>query len=244
MAYEVTKTIAGRGYRYRVERVRDPDTGKARSRWTYLGRVASAETAPPRARRSGARERLLEALERLLHDADFSAITAGAIAVEAGLAHGTFYRHFRDKRDALRAAFVRVRERRGPAVDMLRDDVETAAQARAALGAFVETVLGAKAFHPSLVRAYFALALRDEEIAKERRDRKAAAIGVVAGYLRALGSRGIARVDDPDATAACLVSLVDGLFRDAIADGVPVEEARVRAAVAMAQQTIADDHAA
>jgi hypothetical protein len=38
MAYEVTKLVNGRPYRYRVRSERDPDTGKTRNRWTYLGR--------------------------------------------------------------------------------------------------------------------------------------------------------------------------------------------------------------
>src|SRR5579875_1893773 len=116
MAYEVTKRIAGRAYRYRVESVRDPETGKRRSRWTYLGRAeGAAAAAPAPARRRGdARERLLDALERLLEARDLAGVTADAVAAEAGLAHGTFYRHFRDKRDAFKAALDRLRKRRGP----------------------------------------------------------------------------------------------------------------------------------
>ena len=39
VAYKVTKRIGGRAYLYRVESQRDPETGRRRNRWTYLGRA-------------------------------------------------------------------------------------------------------------------------------------------------------------------------------------------------------------
>ncbi len=135
MAYEVTKQIGGRAYLYRVESVRDPETGRRRNRWTYVGRADRSGAAAPARHRGpdGARGRLLDALERLLAERDFGDVTAGAIASAAGLAHGTFYRHFADKRAALRAALDRSRDRRGPLTAALRADVAT--EARGARGA-------------------------------------------------------------------------------------------------------------
>src|ERR1700740_3641603 len=104
MAYEVTKTIRGRAYRYRVESVRDSETGKRRNQWTYIGRAEGTATRPPAKRQSNARKSLLDALERLLATHEFGDITAGMIASKATLAHGTFYRHFRHKREAFLAA--------------------------------------------------------------------------------------------------------------------------------------------
>jgi len=239
MAYEVTKTIAGRGYRYRVESVRDVETGKRRSRWTYLGRVEvrpNSGAAPKR--RSDAGRRLLDALERLLETRDFAAVTADAIATEAGLAHGTFYRHFRDKRDALRAALERLREERGPGSEGLRDDVATAAEARAALRAMVERVLNSPAEHPALLRASYALVARDEKLACERRERKAHGGTVLARHLAALTARGLASVRDPEATAAALLAMVDGLFRDAVLDRSALDSPRIAAAAAIFDRAV------
>ncbi len=229
MAYEVVKTIAGRGYRYQVERVRDAATGKARSRWTYLGRVVpTAEAAPPRRRAGDARERMLDALERLLATRDFAAVTAAAIVAEAGFAHGTFYRHFRDKRDALRAALERIRAARGPVVEYMHRDVAGADDARAAFRAFVVSVLRSPAEHPALFRAYQALALRDPEIALERRERLATGTRTIAAYLTALTARGLADVPDPGAAAAAVLAMIDGLYREAVLDGYALDDQRVR----------------
>jgi len=229
MAYEVTKTIAGRSYRYRVERVRDPATGKARSRWTYLGRATpGAAAAPPRRRAGDARERLLDALERLLATRDFAEVTAGAIVAEAGFAHGTFYRHFRDKRDALRAALERIRAARGPTVEDLSREAGDAGEARAGFRAFVVSVLRSPAEHPALFRAYQALVLRDPEIARERRARLEAGTRTFASYLARLTARGFADVPDPQSAAAAVLAMIDGLYREAVLEGNVLDDPRVR----------------
>ena len=239
MAYEVTKVIAGRAYRYRVERVLDPETGKRRSRWTYLGRAGQALREPPAQRaRGAARGRLLDALERLLETRDFAAVTADAIAAEAGLAHGTFYRHFHDKRDALRGALQRVREQRGVAVDALDDGVATEEAARAALRALVERVLSSPAEHPALLRALYGLAARDEELARERRERKATGVRALAAHLDALTRRGLASVRDPEAAAGALLAMIDGLYRDAVLDGIPLDAARIAGAAAVFEAAV------
>lgn len=239
MAYEVTKTIAGRSYRYRVDSVRDPQTGKRRSRWTYLGR-AEGEPAgrPARRPRGDGRARLLDALERLLASRDFSALTADAVASEAGLAHGTFYRHFRDKRAALRAALERVRESGGPALDALAGDAASAAEARAGIRHLVGAVLRSPAEHPALLRAYYALSLRDEEFARERRERRAAASKRLSEHLAALRARGLATVSDPEATAGALFAMLDGFYREAVIDGAPLDEARIAGAAEVMERAV------
>ncbi len=239
MAYDVTKTIAGRTYRYRVESVRDPATGKRRSRWTYLGRAEGERSARPAPKpRGDARARLLDALERLLERRDFADVTADAVASEAGLAHGTFYRHFRDKRDALRAALERVRENRGPALDALADDVAGAAEARAGIRRLVESVLRPPAEHPALLRAYYALGLRDEEFARERAERKAAASKRLREHLDALRARGLTELGDAEAAAAALFAMLDGFYREAVLDGDPLDDARIAGAAEVMERSV------
>ena len=47
MAYEVTKQIKGRDYRYRVESRLNPETGRPATRWTYLGKLEGGELIAP-----------------------------------------------------------------------------------------------------------------------------------------------------------------------------------------------------
>jgi AcrR family transcriptional regulator len=238
MAYEVTKRIGGRAYRYRVESVRDPETGKRRNRWTYLGRAEPGKPRTERPRRSEARSRLLDALERLVATRDFGSLTADAIANEAGLAHGTFYRHFRDKREALLATLERLRERRGPWLAPIRDDVETSAEARAGIREMVESILRAPAEHPALLRAYYALSLRDAELGRERAERKAAANRRIGEHLTALQRRGLATVEDPEATAGALFAMLDGFYREAVVDGTALDDRRIEAAVRLTERAV------
>jgi AcrR family transcriptional regulator len=239
MAYEVIKTIAGRPYRYRVESVRDPQTGKRRNRWTYLGRVAGEQPPIARPKRRGdARERLLDAFERLLETRDFAAVTADAVATEAGLAHGTFYRHFKDKRAALRAALDRVRERMGFVVELLLDDVAGRVEARAGIRTFVETILRSPAEHPALLRAYYALMLRDEEFARERRERREGGVRILTDHLEALRARGLATLHHPGATAAALFAMLDGFQREALLEGTPPDETRIAGAVDVMERAV------
>jgi AcrR family transcriptional regulator len=239
MAYEVVKTIAGRSYRYQVESVRDPASGKRRNRWTYLGRVESEQPRTPAPKRRGdGRERLLDALARLLADRDFAAVTADAIASEAGLAHGTFYRHFKDKRAALLAAMDRIREQRGPIVRALRADVATRDEARAWLRRAIEASMRPPTEHRALFRAYVALVHRDEEFMRDRRERKAYATGVLVEQLAELRGRGLATLHDPGATAAALFAMLESFYRDVVLEETPPDEARIAGAVEVFERAV------
>jgi AcrR family transcriptional regulator len=106
MSYEVTKTIRGRDYRYRVESYRDPQTGKVRNRWHYLGK-GHGEAPPRRRARAGeTRANLTAALERLLEREPWSNVTALDIAAEAGVTPATLYRYFKSREAVLQACAV------------------------------------------------------------------------------------------------------------------------------------------
>src|SRR5947209_13602683 len=108
LAYEVIKRVSGRAYRYRVESFRDPETRRVRGRWTYLGRVDPADAGlPERPAKPSSRDRLLEAVARLLASGDAETLSAGSIAREAGVAYGTFYRYFTDRGHAVRETLLR-----------------------------------------------------------------------------------------------------------------------------------------
>jgi AcrR family transcriptional regulator len=239
MAYEVTKTIAGRAYRYRVESIRDPETGKRRNRWTYVGRTDSGQSAPaaPR-RRTNAKARLLDALERLLADRDIGAVTADAIASEAGLAHGTFYRYFRNKGDAVRAALDRTREKRVAIAERLRAETATAAEVRAGLREAIESSLRTPAEHPTLLRATYALIMRDAEFAAQHREQRAKGTRTLGEYFAEWTARGIADVAHPEATAGALIAMVDGLYREAMIDGTVLDDDRIAAALEVIDRAV------
>jgi AcrR family transcriptional regulator len=85
------------------------------------------------------------------------------------------------------------------------------------------------------------LSWRDPELARQRRDNRAAALARLAEHLAALRARGFADVGDPEATAAALLALLDGLFRDAVLDGVGPDAARIAAAADVIDRAVFPD---
>jgi AcrR family transcriptional regulator len=238
MAYEVTKLVNGRPYRYRVRSERDPDTGKVRNRWTYLGRGDAAGAQVAAKPRPNAREALLDALERLLDRSDPGEVTANAVSVEAGLAHGTFYRYFHNRVDAIRALTARLREQRAVELGLLDEPPSGVEGARVALRTWTAALLHARMQHHGLVRALYALAAQDEEIRTTLRERRDSNAQSLAGWLAALAERGIVTLPDAESTGAVLFSMLDGIGREAVAAGEPLEEHRLAAAIDLVERAV------
>lgn len=227
MAYEVTKRVGERAYRYRVESYRDPASTKVRSRWTYLGVVASDGSAPAPAKRAGAertRERLLEAFETLAREQSFRDVTAGAVANKAGVAHGTFYRHFPDKRALLLASIERVRRQ----LDATRPDfvspIGTREEERARVRDWLAAVFSRKGHNVGLFRAFMEAADLDEELRAFRTSRKAERVASLSTYFERLTEAKISAIDHPEALAGALTLMVDGVMRDWLASYDIAEE--------------------
>jgi AcrR family transcriptional regulator len=209
MAYEVTKHIKGREYRYRVAGVRDPATGRTRTHWQYLGRLAGddliAPARPHVARVS--REEIIEATARLLQSRDASRVTVAVIAQSAGISSGTFYRHFGDRRHAIGAAIASLCDRIVRDLPTLAEPPGSRHVERERLCAWFSAlhraVLDGRAFRWILTAA-------DREtyrIASERTPVGDDLQRVLAAYLRSLHAHGLASIADPDALAAALLRM-------------------------------------
>jgi AcrR family transcriptional regulator len=238
MAYEVTKLVNGRPYRYRVRSERDPESGKTRNRWTYLGR-GDVHGAPAAAKpRHNAREALLDALERLLDRSDVGEVTAAAVSVEAGLAHGTFYRYFRNRDGAIKALTDRLRSMRPAELGLLDQPPADAAVARAALRAWTGALLRTRTEHHGLVRAIIALAAQDAEMRAAFLERRDVYTRLLRGWLAGLAGRGLTAIGDCETAAAVVFAMLDGIGREAIAAGEPLEESRVIVAVDLIERAV------
>ena len=231
MSHEVVKRVGTRAYRYRVESYRDPATKKARSHWTYLGRVATdgeAQGTPGvRRRESSTRERLIDSFERLLETVAYERLTAGAVAAEANLAHGTFYRYFKDKRAVLLAALDRLRAEFDRVLPHFEPPYGDAATERARLRRWVEAVLGKPASHAGLLRAYLDVLEGDAEFRELRLERQRVRVRAIIEYLIALDAAGTIAVTRAESLASALLALVDATLRSAIVAGVAPEPAMI-----------------
>jgi AcrR family transcriptional regulator len=245
MAYEVVKTIGTRQYLYRVQSERDPVSGKLRNRWKYLGRVAAGtdpaqgDAARVRPPRPNARLRLLEAAESLLAAGDASALTVDAIAARAGVAHGTFYRYFRDRSDALEALARHIRATRGIGDDrLLRDDVASLDAARAGVrGWLIDKLRGSRERRAAFC-AWYALIASDARLAAYREERRESTLARLREHIAALNAAGFARVADPAATAAGLLALVEGIVRASVLERDALDDAGITAAADIAERAL------
>jgi AcrR family transcriptional regulator len=222
VAYEVTKRVGRRAYRYRVESYRDPESSKVRSRWTYLGVVAGDGAGVAPAKRPSSedtRERLILAFEELVADLPYRDITAGAIATKAGLAHGTFYRYFADKRSLLIAAIARVRLELDRVNLDFGSPIGTRAQERARLRTWILTLYRWPGRNPGLYRAFVDAHDADEELREHKRARVAERAAQLTAYFERLNEGGIAEIDNPAVVASSLTTLVNGSLRELFTSG-------------------------
>jgi len=235
LAYEVIKRVSGRAYRYRVESFRDPETHRVRGRWTYLGRVDPAEAGlPARPAKPSSRERLLDAVTRLLANEDAEGLSAGTIAREAGVAYGTFYRYFTDRAHAVREALLRDGAPMSNVQATFGEAPGTRDGERARVAGWVRQTAADARVRRGVVRAWHVYSNSDDAVVKARREAIDAAVDRVATYLEALRGAGIAHVASARFAAYALVALVVALGRDAALDDDMAAE-QVEGIVALAR---------
>jgi AcrR family transcriptional regulator len=133
MAYQVTKRIKGRDYRYVVESYRDPQTKRRKTKWTYVGALDgdSVRTPVVRARKRVTKGDVIAAVARLLEFRDPEHVTVSVIAREAGISRSTFYRYFPDELKVFNAALSQIRDQFLLSLPELDCSVQTAGEGRA-----------------------------------------------------------------------------------------------------------------
>jgi len=174
-------------------------------------------------RKAESRRRLLAAARHLFVAHGYHATRPADIAAAADLAHGTFYLHFADKRDAF-LAFV----------EEAAQEIQTAARARlrgrhgfeARLRASLEAILDYSQANPGVLRTAFAdaaILAPDGPSAPSLRDRLAE---LLAAGLRDGMARGELRADyDPLLTAYGIVGFAQQSIACFAATGASEREA-------------------
>ena len=218
MAYEVTKQIKGRDYRYRVETTRDPQTGRGRTRWVYLGKLENGRViAPVRvATRRVTHDEIVAITANLIESRDASRVTVAVIAQHAGISPGTFYRLFADRDSALAAAIAHLSDRALGELPTLDAPIGTFEEERVRLNGWFQGLIAA-VLHGRAFRWYFTTAVHDKLADTVRHtadhiDPRA----VLAAYLRRLSDAGLSRIADADAFANSLMTLQQPIVRDIV----------------------------
>lgn len=216
MAYEVTKQIKGRDYRYRVEAMRDPETGRGSTRWVYLGRLeAGAVVAPVR---SGVRrvtnDEIVAITAQLLEGRDASRVTVAVIAHHAGISPGTFYRHFADRDAALAAAIALLSDRALSELPSLTSPVGSFEAERARLSAWFEGLNGA-VLRGRAFRWFLTTPVHDKLVDSVRESAQHTdPCALLTAYFAAISAAGLATIADPAALAQSMVTVHASIVRD------------------------------
>lgn len=162
-------------------------------------------TRRPRADATRNRAALIAAARRVFERDGFVAARITDIADEAGLAHGSFYSHFRTKEDALAAVLTDVAEEMLHPGPHLPDARNPAAEIAAANLAYLQ----AYQRNAALMHVLEQVAAVDKDFLSLRLERSRSFLERNAGFIRRLQHAGVADPDlDPELAALALSVMV------------------------------------
>jgi AcrR family transcriptional regulator len=207
MAYEVTKKIKGRDYRYLVETRLDPQTKRRKAKWTYVGPVVGDGVREVVAHRSNhvTKDDIVAAAAKLLEARDPEYVTVTVIAAAASASRSTFYRYFENREAALKAALVRLTDNAIRDHPTLDQDVRTVEAARATFRAWCaahyHSIGSLRAIRKMISEGYHGKV----NIAYVRSLLKRDPWAELEAFLRAIGAAGVAQIPDPSALSQAVL---------------------------------------
>jgi AcrR family transcriptional regulator len=187
----------------------------------------TAGTRRPRADAARNRTALVAAARRVFERDGFVAARITDIADEAGLAHGSFYSHFRTKEDVLAAVLTEVAEEMLHPGPVLAESRDPAAAIEAANLAY----LRAYQRNAALMLVLEQVASVDKDFLSLRLERSRAFLGRNASFIRRLQRDGLADPGlDPELAALALSVMVSRSAYTVLALGLVEADLEVLAA--------------
>lgn len=184
-------------------------------------------------------QRLLEAAAEVFTERGYDETQTPDIAERAGVAVGTFYRYFTDKRQAfvelslghLERSYESVVTRLTPEAFA---STRTRRERRATIDQVIDILFESTAESPRLTREFLAVAMRDDELARLRDEYEERGRSAIAALIRQ--NVPVSRIPDADAAARVIsvaaqdVALVTAGLRGPVPS--PREAQAIRAALA------------
>ncbi|MGB8907541.1 MAG: TetR/AcrR family transcriptional regulator [Candidatus Cybelea sp.] len=198
MAYEVTKRIKGRDYRYAVEAYRDPESQRRKAKWTYVGAVENgAVRAPGRpSRKHVTKDDIVAAAARLLEFRDPEHVTVSVVSREAGVSRSTFYRYFPDEREFFSAALARIADDAMGSLPSLDGAARTIEEARGAFRRWYEAHYRSVGQQRAIRRALLAGERGKLAVRRAKSLMTHDPFAQLEAFLRALQEAGVAAIAD------------------------------------------------
>lgn len=188
----------------------------------------NGEYHPQQKRSKENKSRILDAALDLFAIQGFHGTTAKAIAARAGVATGSFYRYFRDKKAAFLAVCARMEQELGGSIfhhgEQLRQEGRPEAEILASLVRFAVT---AHHCHKDFQREVLAMQIMDPDLAAWAREREQRVLNTLLAFLSA--RRSDYRVQDLEAAAELILySIEEVSHRSAFFDSAVGEERLIR----------------
>jgi AcrR family transcriptional regulator len=201
------------------------------------GRTAARKVRKPQQERSRrTRERVLAAAVTCFEEAGYDKTTTAAIAARAGIAVGTLYGYFRDKRSILLELIDgTTNEIADYVVKGLDPGAWRGTDPRANTRALIHAIFHTRSFNPGMQRIVWERFFKDSEVRAAMEAIEGRVQGALAELLASLESEGRLRVSDVE-TAAILIHLSVEWMASRLVLGE--DEARVSAAVAACSDMI------
>jgi AcrR family transcriptional regulator len=186
----------------------------------------SGEYRPKQKRADEKKSRILDAALELFASRGYHGTTAKTIAARAGVATGSFYRYFRDKKAVFMALCLRSEEALGGRIfefgRLIRREGRSEQELLNSLIRFsVAAHHENKAFH----REVLTMQIRDPDVAAWTRDRERRLLAALLEFLRPM--RSSYRVQDLEAAAELIYYAIEEVSHRAVLFDSPVGEERL-----------------
>lgn len=198
---------------------------------------------PVQARSRRTRQRVLEAAAETFENLGYQETTTAEIARRAGIAVGSVYDYFRDKRAILlELLHDTVEQVADLVVQGLAPETWRHADPRESVRKLLELVFHSRTLRPGLQRILWERFFQDPEVRAAVEAIEERVRGAIAALLQVLRDEGLTRIEDP-ATAAFVVHLsVEWTSSRLVLGGAPVDiDAAVDSATDMISRYLFED---
>jgi AcrR family transcriptional regulator len=169
-----------------------------------------AKTRIPRQQRSiDTRRRILEAAEALFSEEGFHATNTKRIAARAGVAVGSLYAYFRDKKQILLAVLEEHNRSIAKRITLVEPDPGVSADKEGILGGLIREILDAHHVDPGLHREITMLSRTDPDVRHILEKHEEQQRAMAAHYLAAWQEH--VSIDDPEAAAFVIFSAIESV---------------------------------
>jgi AcrR family transcriptional regulator len=199
------------------------------------GRIGREVRVPQQARSRRTRERILEAAAACFEDRGYDETTTAEIARRAGIAVGSIYDYFQDKRAILlEILHDTVEQVANGVVEGLAPEAWQGADPRDSVRKLLELVFRSRQVQPGMQRILWERFFRDPELRAAMERIEDHVRGAMTELLQAIRSDGRLRIDDVETAAFVIHLSVEWTASRLILGGAPVEmDATIDAATDM-----------